>query len=218
VTASSPSDRLGALQRDFLRALASRPSGFFLTGGAVLAGWVLAHRHTDDLDLFTTEDAAMGNADRLVRSLAADLGATAEATQTSPDFRRYALRRGSDAIVVDFIRERVPQLHEKIVRDGVTMDPVEEIAANKICALLGRAELRDVVDLYCLDAAGFRVEDFVADAHRKDGGVTPAALAWVLSELVIPDTLPGDVDPTAVRAYVRDLEARMRRLAMPPAT
>jgi hypothetical protein len=84
------------------------------------------------------------------------------------------------------------------------MDPVEEIVANKICALLGRAELRDVVDLYCLEVAGFRIEQFLSDAHRKDGGVTPGALAWVLSELAIPDALPGKVAPSAVRTFVRD--------------
>src|SRR5262249_10969596 len=156
---------------------------FFLSGGAVLAGWVLGHRRTDDLDLFTTEDGPMQDADRLARAIGAELGAAVDATQTSPEFRRYTLRRGSESIVVDFIRERVPQLRRKDVRDGITMDPVEEIVANKICALLGRAELRDVVDLYCLDAAGFRLERFLGDAQRKDGGVTPAALAWVLSEM-----------------------------------
>ncbi len=111
------------------------------------------------------------------------------------------------------MRERVPQLREKVVRDGIAMDPVEEIVANKIRALLGRAELRDVVDLYRLDA-GFRVEPFLTDAQRKDGGVTPAALAWVLSEVRLPDSLPGDVDPVAVRKFVRDLEA----LAVPSAS
>ena len=214
--ASSPSDRLTALQRDFLQALRERPSGFFLTGGAVLAGWVLGHRRTDDLDLFTTDDASMRDADRLVRGIAAVVGAAVEPTQTSPDFRRYSLRRGSESVIVDCIRERVPQLREKVVRDGVTMDPVEEIVANKICALLGRAETRDVVDLYCLEHIGFPVEQFLGDAQRKDAGVTPGSLAWVLSELVVPDALPGDVDPEALRVFVRDLEARMRRLSMPP--
>jgi hypothetical protein len=157
----------------------------------------------------------MRDAHRLAQSIAADLGASIEATQTSPDFHRYTLRRGSDSLVVDFIRERVPQLRPKEVRDGITMDPVEEIVANKICALLGRAELRDVVDLYCLEGAGFPVERFLADAQRKDAGVTPAALAWVLSELDIPDALPGDVDAEKVRAFVRALEGRMRRAAVP---
>jgi nucleotidyltransferase AbiEii toxin of type IV toxin-antitoxin system len=216
VTASSVSELLSPLQRDFLRAFATRPSGFFLSGGAVLVGWVLAHRRTDDLDLFTIEDGPMHDADRLARSIAADVRATVEARQTSPDFRRYTVRRGAEAIVVDFIRERVPQLREKIVREGIPMDPVEEIVANKICALLGRAELRDVVDLYCLDQAGHHVDEYLEDAQQKDGGVTPAALAWVLSELAIPDVLPGDTDAAAVREYVRDLESRMRRLAVPP--
>lgn len=218
MTVSSPSDRLSALQRDFLRAFGTRPSAFFLAGGAVLAGWVLGHRRTDDLALFTTDDAPMGDADRLARGIAAEIGATAESTQTSPDFRRYALRHGAESIMVDFIRERVPQLHAKVVRDGITMDPVEEILANKICALLGRAEVRDVVDLYCLEAAGFPVERFLADAQRKDAGVTPAALAWVLSELVVPDGLPGDVSAAALRAFVRDLEIRLRRLSIPAGT
>lgn len=218
MTASSSRDRLTVLQRDFLRALAARPSGFFLTGGAVLAGWVLRHRRTDDLDLFTTDDGSMRDADRLARAIAADIGATVEPTQTSPDCRRYSLRREAESMLVDFIRERVAQLHDKIVRDGVTMDATEEIVANKICALLGRAELRDIVDLYCLEMAGLQVERFLGDAQRKDGGVTPAALAWVLSEVVVPDVLPGDVDAEAVRTFVRDLEARMRRLAMPEST
>jgi hypothetical protein len=70
-------------------------------------------------------------------------------------------------VVVDLIRERVPQLHPKVRRDGVLTDPVEEIVANKICALLGRAEVRDLVDLYFLDRAGFPVEQFLGDAQRK---------------------------------------------------
>ena len=55
-------DRLTPLQRDLVRALAQRESGFFLTGGGVLVGFVLGHRTTDDLDLFTTDDAAMAEA------------------------------------------------------------------------------------------------------------------------------------------------------------
>lgn len=56
-------DRLSALQRDIVGALAQRDCGFFLTGGGVLVGFVLGHRTTDDLDLFTTEDSAMAGAE-----------------------------------------------------------------------------------------------------------------------------------------------------------
>lgn len=37
-----PTDRLSVLQREIVRALAQRDCGFFLTGGGVLVGFVLA--------------------------------------------------------------------------------------------------------------------------------------------------------------------------------
>ena len=64
----------------------------------------------------------------MARRIASEIGAVAEPTQTSPDFRRYALRRGADVVM-------------------------------------------------------------------KDAGVTPAALAWVLSEVTVPDAIASDVDP-----------------------
>jgi len=55
--ASSP-DRLTPLQRDLLLAFFERERGFFLTGGAALAGFYLHHRETTDLDFFTHDGEA----------------------------------------------------------------------------------------------------------------------------------------------------------------
>lgn len=216
MTASCPS-RLTSLQHRFLRAFAARSTAFFLTGGAVLAGWVLGHRQTEDLDLFTTDDRAMSEGDRLVRGAAAEIGATAESVQSQPDFRRYLVRSGAESIVVDLARDRAPQLYPKVSREGVPMDTVEEIVANKVCALVGRSEIRDLVDLYYLEQAGFPVERFLPDAMRKDSGVTPATVAWILSGLTIPSALPAGLDRDALRAFAQGLEQRMRRLAAPEA-
>jgi predicted nucleotidyltransferase len=214
VTASSHS-RLTELQLGFLRAFMMRTSAFFLTGGAVLAGWELRHRHTDDLDLFTFDDEAMAEGDRLVRGAAAHLGAGVEALRTTPDFKRYLVRKGEEAVVIDLVRERVPALHERVTRDGIVTDSVEEIVANKICALVGRCETRDVVDLYFLERAGFRVEEYLEHAAKKDGGVTPATVAWVLSQFRITAPLPEGLSAGDLSDFVRDLERRMRRLAHP---
>jgi hypothetical protein len=212
VTASSPSG-LTNLQRRFLEAFARRTSAFFLTGGAVLAGWTLAHRRTEDLDLFTTDDHAMSESDRLVRGTAAEIGASVESIQSHPDFKRYLIRAGEESLLVDVVRDRAPQLYQKVVRDGILTDPVEEIVANKICAVIGRSEVRDLVDLYFLERAGYPAERFIGDAARKDGGVTAATFAWVLSRLAIPTALPAGLEVDTLRGFARELEARMRRLA-----
>jgi len=54
-------------------------------------------------------------------------------------------------------------------------------------------------------------------ALAKDGGCTPATLAWLLSEITIPDgvVLPAGVSPAELRAYLTDLIARLLVLATP---
>lgn len=208
---------LNKLQTEFLKAFFAHDHSFFLSGGAALAGFYLAHRETHDLDLFTLE-ADLEHGARLVDEVANQLSAVVEATHTSPEFRRFVLRRGEDVIVIDLIREHVFQARpEKPVINGVRVDTPEEIMANKLCALLSRSEIRDLVDVRELEKAGFAMETALVHAARKDSGLTPAQLAWVLNQIVFDDDaqLPGGVPPTELRAYLKDLIDRLRRLAMP---
>lgn len=209
--------RLSRLQTDVLEAFFRRDSDFFLTGGAALAAFHLGHRETNDLDLFTTSDVL----DRGVVTLAEaarELGASGEEIQTSPDLRRQLLRRGSESVIVDLIRERVPQIvTEKPSIGGIRVDPPQEILANKLCALLSRAELRDLVDLRALELSGFRPEDVLEGASLKDRGLTPAQLAWVLSQITIGDDarVPEGATVGELRAYLKDLIARFSAVGFP---
>jgi hypothetical protein len=215
MTDTSRSDQLSQLQRDIISLLAEIGSDFFLTGGVVLAGWILRHRRTDDLDLFTENDAAIASADRLARYISDKTGCAFEAIQSAPDFRRFLLSRGSESVQIDFIRDRAPQLYPKVVRDGVRTDSVEEIVANKICALVGRSEIRDLIDLMYLERAGYRIERFLEPAAKKDAGITSATVAWILSTYRLPEQLPANVSIEEVATFVRDLERRMRNAARP---
>lgn len=209
------SGRLTPFQDEVAHAIAAREPRLFLTGGAVLVGWLLRHRTTDDLDFFTDEDEPAAGARAVVEDAAAGIGASVRVLQTSPSFHRFAVSRGEDTVVVDVVRDRVPQLHEKAVVDAIRMDGREEIFVNKICALVSRSEVRDLVDVLELEARGLRVEDFLAAAAKKDGGVTPATLAWLLSTFPIPDAVPGARGADELRRYAKDLEVRMAALARP---
>jgi len=211
-------DRLTPLQRDLLRAFFEKERGFYLTGGAALAGFYVAHRATTDLDLFTLEDEAFERGRKSLEAAVTALKGTLTVKQHVPGFHRYLVQRGDEAVVVDLVRERVPQCYgEKIERDGIRIDPLDEILANKLTTVLSRAEARDLVDLLVLEQAGHRVEQALPAALAKDGGCTPAALAWVLSQIVIPPDagLPGNVPGTVLRQYVEELVTRLRRAAAP---
>ena len=209
---------LDNFQQEVLSGFFERESRFFLTGGAALAGFHLGHRRTQDLDLFTTEEHIEAGAAALTAT-AQELGASVEALQTYPDFRRYLLRRAGETVVVDLVRDLAPQLYgEKRVINGIRIDPPEEILANKLCTLLSRAELRDLVDVRALEQAGFPMERYFEAASQKDGGLTPGQLAWVLSEIRIGDDAqpPGGVSASELRDYLQDLRARLARMALPP--
>jgi len=99
----------------------------------------------------------------------------------------------------------------------VLLDPPGEILANKLCTLLSRCEIRDLVDVLALERAGYRVEDALGPASTKDGGLTPAQLAWVLSQIEIgaDASPPGGVTASELRDFLKSLVTRLTRIAYP---
>lgn len=156
--------------------------GWTLTGGAALAGYHLGHRETRDLDLFwhgrNTLDAVPGEVERRLH----EAGLAVHGLQTAPGFRRYSVTDGREALPLDLVAEPVPFVDPPSEREpGILVESAQEILANKLGALLSRWAVRDLVDVRALLEAGFDLERAVAVASRKDGGFSPATLAWVLS-------------------------------------
>jgi hypothetical protein len=200
-----------------LGAFFERAKGFYLTGGAALAGFHLGHRETHDLDLFTLGGPLTDGVEAL-RDLARALGARCEEVRTAPEFRRFVLSRDDDSVTVDLVLERAPQLvADKPWVGSIQIDPPEEILANKLCALLGRAEIRDLVDVRALEQSGQSLGPALAAGQRKDGGLTPGQLAWVLSQISIGEEarVPGGVTAPELRRYLQGLIDRLVSLARP---
>ncbi len=213
----APSSRLTRLQTEVLAAFFQREQRFYLTGGGALAGYHLGHRETQDLDLFTLLPV-MDDGLRSLGEAARELGASLQAVRTAPEFRRLLLSRAEEAVVVDLVIEHAEQIsREKPLHGLVRVDTAEEIFANKLCALLGRSEIRDLVDARALEGLGLPLSDALTAGRRKDGGLTPGQLAWVLSQITIGQEapIPGGVAATELRDYLRGQIDRLARLAHP---
>lgn len=208
---------LNDFQKEFLREFFNREHHFYLTGGAALVGFYFGHRKTEDLDLFTLENE-IESGFAIVRETARSLNATVESIITSPDFRRLLVKRDDEAVVIDLVREYVFQIEsEKRDINGIRIDSPEEILANKLCALLSRSEIRDLVDVQTLENAGFSLKDALKVAAKKDSGLSPAQLAWVLNQISFGDDaqLPTDISVEELRDYLSDLINRLKQLAFP---
>jgi hypothetical protein len=204
------------LQYEILQRFFERRDEFFLTGGAALVGFHLHHRVTHDLDFFTTADI-LDEGERTLRHIADDLSLDMETLRRSPDFRRFLLQGTSDGVVVDLVKDASPQLLEKMTIGRIVLDSPREILANKLCALLSRTELRDLVDVARLQEAGHDPIAALDLAAQKDAGMTAAQLAWVLSSFPIPaaDTVQYGMSQNDLEDFRQSLVRKLTAAAFP---
>lgn len=217
---SSERSTLTPLQVDLLSVLTDVPR-VYLTGGAALGHYYLQHRGSHDLDWFTPDRAELpALAGRLV-GFCDGRGYQIGVEQEYPGFQRFAVTHGDDRTLVDLVHEPVPQtvsIEQKPLFDGVRVDSIEDIVANKLSAVLGRGETKDLVDLLFLERAGHDPMAYLPAARDRDGGMDAATLAWVMGSM---PTDPGELllhqplTEAQVRAFRDGLVQRLQVAAHP---
>ena len=212
-----PPGSLTPLQERILRCLAGMEPSWTLTGGGALAGFHTAHRTTRDLDLFWRARETLEDLPERVRERLMADGLAVAASRSAPSFHRLNVTHGDETCLVDLVSEPAPALAPPDrVRLGdrqIEIDSAHEILVNKLCALLGRAEIRDLFDLEVLLGRGGDLEGALADAPRQDGGFSPLTLAWVLKGLRVTQLARSEnMDESTIARLVTFHGALVRRL------
>ncbi|HUH01567.1 MAG TPA: nucleotidyl transferase AbiEii/AbiGii toxin family protein [Kofleriaceae bacterium] len=188
-----------------------------LGGGAALAGAHLHHRLSRDVDLFCHDRAEHRLlVDRLV-GVAANCGLSCQVVQDAGSFVRATLQSEEIQMEIDLVHEPAPDLAPPDTIEGIAIESLDDLRASKLTCILSRSEPRDLVDLYFLERAGFPPQDDLELALRKDGGIDPGVIAWLLGQFPV-EPMPALLLPLSVdelRAYRDDLRERMRARAVP---
>jgi hypothetical protein len=209
---AAPDSRLSPLQVRILGELAGMKPPWTLTGGGALVGFHLGHRTTRDLDLFWRDKVTLISSTHEVIERLRKLGLQVESVQSSPMFQRLNVRDGHEACVIDLIIEPVPAIEAPITHElagrKIMVDTAHEILVDKLCALLGRSEFRDLVDVRALLDSGGDLERALSDAHKKDAGFSPLTLAWTVKHLPV-ESLTRDLKlrENEIEEWVRYREA-----------
>lgn len=160
-----------------LRASAIRDK-FYWTGGTLLAERYLHHRDSFDIDLFSDEPVRY-------EAILPVAHAVKEKTRLPHLEERRVFDRwefflkNHREIRFEFVHYAFPALHKRTRWRGILVDSLEDIAANKVMALLDRREPKDAVDLYYLMTKKyFTVEALIRLAQKKFEVAVDASDFW----------------------------------------
>lgn len=191
---------------------------FHLGGGAALAGVHLHHRLSADADLFVHERAAHRELVDALPDIARALAIPLAIVRDGGTFVRARAELTGGPLEIDVVHEAVPDIeHPPAVVEGVLVESLADLRANKVTCILSRSEPRDLVDLLFLDRAGYPPELDLPLALRKDGGIDPGVLAWLLGSFPV-EPLPIMLEPLTpgeLREFRDDLRERLKRLTLP---
>lgn len=188
------------LQDRFLKEFFACPYGdnFYLTGGTALARFYLFHRESVDLDFFThNQNVDFSQLNRIVLSLANKLGLKVSQQVLAESFLQYIfVDKEGNNLKTDFVKDIVVRFGEIVIKNGVRLDSLENIAVNKILAVFGRTEAKDFIDLYfLLTDKKFALKDLIAKAKKKDLGLTEFYLANSIGQSEKLEKLPKMLIP-----------------------
>jgi len=187
-----PSDQgfKGPAQREVLSGLSRNEdisNYFFLTGGTALSAFYLAHRVSEDLDLFSKEKADLADIDFWI-------------SKTWPG-ETVPVRRSRGFLSVLIRDVKVDIVYDQLAAPGnrkradlgegrsIAIDTIDNIASNKLTTLVSRTEPKDFIDFYFIRRGFPRLEmsEIYRGARAKDVQFDDPASAAYQIELAVED-------------------------------
>ena len=206
---------LTELQRRIARVVSGLPEAgdIALAGGGGLISHGIVDRATQDLDFFGTSIEAVDDlAAAAIRALRAE-GLDVTIQQQTSGFVRLEVRAGHEATEVDIGADARIRPAEAGPLGAILT--VEELAADKLLALFGRAQPRDFVDVAALEAH-IDLERMCELASEKDPGFSVEVLREMLGSFSRLSPQDFDLDPEHHAELATTVSSWRNRLREPP--
>ncbi len=159
--------KLYQLQDEVLDIVFQVENEFYLTGGTCLSRFYQEKRYSDDLDFFTNCSARYSFAVKNIKiALQKKYKLTVEVE--SKDFIRFKI---NELLQIDFVNDICERYGDVVVLDnGYVIDNIENILSNKLTAVIGRDNAKDIFDIYLITSFyTFSWETILRSAHEKAG-------------------------------------------------
>ena len=153
------------LQDEILKIIFAHEDMFYLTGGTCLGRFYHEKRYSDDLDFFADNEPRFNLAVKNIK-LILQKDYLIKTETDSKDFIRIKVE---NLLQIDFVNDRDFRFGElKFLEDGIILDNIENILANKITAIIGRDNPKDIFDVYLISKFyDLNFNDILKISHKK---------------------------------------------------
>lgn len=172
-------------------------SQFYFTGGTALSSIYFHHRFSEDLDFFSIQKFEQNLVIRFINRLA-------QKYNFEPTFRKpeeldiliFSLNfRNKKILKVDFNYYPYQKIDKEIIVDGIRVDSLLDIGANKLLTINQRTQVKDYVDFYFL-LKKFTVWDLLyAEEAKFQMKFDPFMIAADMLKVETFDSLPRMIKP-----------------------
>lgn len=159
--------QLYKLQDRILSAVFAVETEFYLTGGTCISRYYQEKRYSDDLDFFAQNSPRFSFAIKNIKkALGKEFSFIVEV-----DTKQFVRLRIDNLLQVDFVNDISARYKDVIVTEkNYLIDNVENILSNKLTAVIGRDNPKDIFDIYLICTFySFSWKDILKSAHEKTG-------------------------------------------------
>ena len=136
------------LQNRFFKWWTAFELPFYLTGGTALGRFYLNHRYSEDLDFFVNADADFSKHILFIKNeLQNQFKTDISKAIVTDEFARFFIDDNDTFLKAEFVNDVAYRVDNPLKNYPGSIDTVTNILSNKLTAIVGRDEPKDVFDI-----------------------------------------------------------------------
>lgn len=187
---------------------------FYFTGGTALSVFYYEHRLSEDMDFFSERDFSKELITFFANTISQKINCSNILTVTDmAHIFKFFDKENNQVIKIDFVKTFFSRIEQKKEFQGVAIDSLHDIGANKIMTVIDRTQIKDYVDLYFLIQKDFTIWDLFYCVEAKYGAkLDPIMMASDFMKVEIFENLPKMIKPldlNELKAFFKDLAKKV---------